>query len=109
MFKQNRLHPVSIIYVILKRLREFIFPFIGIIVLGGKPTEWGLYTILGASFLLLIILISGFLSWNFFTFYVMGNELRIEYGVFIKRNATYPLNEFKVSILQREFFIVHLV
>ncbi|MEZ7790481.1 PH domain-containing protein [Niallia circulans] len=111
MFKQNRLHPVSIIYVILKRLREFIFPFIGIIVLGGKPTDWSLYTILGASLLLLIILISGFLSWYFFTFYVVGNELRMEYGVFIKKKRYIPFEriqsiDFTEGIFHRPFSLV---
>ncbi len=111
MFRQSRLHPVSIIYDILKRLREFIFPFIGIIVLGGKPSEWGLYTILGASVLLLVILISGFLSWNYFTFYVVDKELRIEYGVFVKKKRYIPFEriqsiDFTEGIFHRPFGLV---
>lgn len=104
MFEKRRLHPISIVYVILKRLKEVVFPFIGLILLGGKPTEWGLYTILGASLFLVIILISGFLHWNYFTFYVVGKELRIEYGVFVKKKRYIPFERIQSLDLTEGIF-----
>lgn len=111
MFEKRRLHPISVLYIILKRLKELIFPFIGIIVLGGKPSDWGLYTILGAILLLVVILISGFLHWNYFTYYVVGNELRIEYGVFVKKKRYIPFEriqsiDFTEGIFHRPFRLV---
>lgn len=104
MFEKRRLHPISVVYVILKRLKEIIFPFIGLILLGGKPTDWGLYTILGVSLLLVIILISGFLHWNYFTFYVVEKELRIEYGVFVKKKRYIPFERIQSLDLTEGIF-----
>ncbi|WP_400245174.1 PH domain-containing protein [Niallia sp. JL1B1071] len=111
MFEKRRLHPISIVYVILKRLKEFIFPFIGIIVLGGKPSEWGLYTILGAALLLVAILISSFLHWHYFTYYVDGKELRVENGVLVKKKRYIPFEriqsiDFTEGIFHRPFSLV---
>src|SRR5690625_346680 len=82
--KPHRLHPVSIIVDYTKIIKETIFGFgIGLII---TLKESLFYFILFAVLFLLVLLIYSVLSWLRFTYYVEGDELRIEQGVFIRRS-----------------------
>lgn len=81
--KPHRLHPVSIIVDYTKIIKETIFGFgIGLII---TLKESFFYFILFAVLFLLVLLIYSVLSWLRFTYYVKGDELRIEQGVFIRK------------------------
>ncbi|WP_461176838.1 PH domain-containing protein [Virgibacillus ainsalahensis] len=83
MSKQQRLHPAAILFNFVKSIREAIF----LIVLGFITfrDESLFYFILIGSVFLIILITSSALSWYRFTYRVENDELRIEYGVFIRR------------------------
>src|SRR5690625_1954791 len=79
----RRLHPVSIIGGITKIIKETIFGFgIGLIF---TLKESVVYFLVFATLFLLFIMLFSFLSWLRFTYYVAGDELRIEQGIFISK------------------------
>ena len=111
MYDKSRLHPISIFYGIIRRLKELIFPFIGIILVGGSPSEWELLTIIIVSVILLALVIGGGLSWYYFSYYVAERELRIEYGVFVKKKRYIPFEriqsmDYTEGLLHRPFRLV---
>lgn len=111
MYEKSRLHPISIFYNVLKSLKELIFPFIGIILVGGNPTQWEWFTYLIVSIILLALILGGFLSWYYFSYYVKDRELRIEHGVFVKKKRYIPFEriqsmDFTEGILHRPFRLV---
>ncbi len=91
MSEPARLHPVTIMLTFLKQLKESLIPFLVIFVLGLRDNGLGfplgiVLTVLFISSLLL----NSFLSWYRFTYRLEDGELRIEYGVFIRKKRYIP-------------------
>lgn len=113
-----KLHPISAVMNFVKGLKDLIFPFVIVFVANGfqgrseSDGGWTSYIpyIIGASFLVLI-LISGFIKWKRFVYWFEDNELRIEYGLFIKKKRYIPFERiqslnYTESILHRPLNLV---
>src|SRR5690625_1236802 len=83
MSNPRRLHPAAVFFNLVKSLREMIFLFIlGFITFREQGF---LYFIMAALFIILLMILFHALAWYRFTYRVEENELRIEYGIFIRR------------------------
>lgn len=113
-----KLHPISAVMNFVKGLKDLIFPFVIIFVANGFQgradndggwTSYIPYTI-GAVFLS-FILIGGIIKWKRFVYWFEDNELRIEYGLFIKKKRYIPFERiqslnYTESILHRPLKLV---
>ncbi|SFB38810.1 putative membrane protein [Lentibacillus halodurans] len=83
MFETKRLHPAAIIFNLIKTVREFLFAIIlGFITFRDESL---VYFVLIVAGLLVIFITGNVLTWYRYTYRVEDNELRIEYGVFIRK------------------------
>lgn len=111
MFEPRKMHPIAIFQLFLSQLKDIIFPFVALFFIGGKPSEWGPINFLISGVILIIFLTLGFLSWFYFSYYVVGRELRIENGIFVKKKRYIPFEriqslDFTEGILHRPFGLV---
>ncbi|MEH7384882.1 PH domain-containing protein [Bacillus sp. JJ1521] len=108
----RRMHPVAAFLSFLKQLKEMILPFIFLFFVGPGD-NFEKYYLLGASFFILLMLIFGILHWYRYTYRVENGELRIEYGVFIRKKRFIPIERIQTidvsaGIIQRIFGLVKL-
>jgi putative membrane protein len=104
MSEPKRLHPIVIVMTIGKRLKEFIFSFIALFFIwnnGGKLLLFGVTAIA-----IILIILTSIFSWLRYTYRMEHNELRIEYGVFVRKKRYIPLEriqslDISEGILQR--------
>lgn len=112
MSNYKRLHPITAISNFLNELKQLIAPIIIFLFIGRgghKESIWEYIPIFFMMLMILIVLISGIVKWRRFTYRLEEGELRIEYGLLVKKNAIYLSKEFKVWIYPKEFYIVHSV
>src|SRR5690606_15176417 len=69
------------------------------------------YAVLGITILILLIVLMSYLSWSRFTYYVEEEELRLEYGIFIRKKRFIAKNRIQSfdltqNILHRIFKLV---
>lgn len=94
-----KLHPISAFLNFIKGLKELILPFI--IIFGvnlfrdGSSSifdrGWqGLIPILIGGVVVIFMLISGLIKWHRFVYWFEEGELRIEYGLFVKKKRYIP-------------------
>ncbi|MCH8566660.1 MAG: PH domain-containing protein [Balneolales bacterium] len=108
----RRQHIVAAVSNFLRTLRDLLFPLILIFLVGGR--EDGLFSNpYFMIFFLVFLLISGFIQWAYYTYRVENGELRIEYGIFVKKRSYIPKHRIQVidissGILQRMFGLVSL-
>ncbi|MEH7381172.1 PH domain-containing protein [Bacillus sp. JJ1533] len=112
MFEPRRMHPVAGFLSFLKQLKELILPFIFIFFVGPGD-DLGKYYFLGASAVIFLMLVYGVLHWYRYTYRVENGELRIEYGVFIRKKRFIPIERIQTidvsaGIIQRIFGLVKL-
>ena len=64
---------------------------------GGGSGSWTSYIIyIIYAVLLIAMLVSGIIEWKRFRYWFEEEELRIEYGLFVKKKGISHLNESKV-------------
>lgn len=109
MSKPRRLHPATIVFNIVKGIKDSIF----LIILAFVTLfdDHLLYAILIVICLLLLITGTSILSWSRFTYLVVGDELRLEYGIFIRKKRFISKNRIQTidltqNILHRIFKLV---
>ncbi|WP_045519259.1 PH domain-containing protein [Neobacillus niacini] len=106
MSEPKRLHPIVIVLTIGKRIKDFIFTFIALFFIWNKG-DGGKLLLFGASAIAIIgIILVSILSWLRYTYRLEQNELRIEYGVFVRKKRYIPLEriqslDISEGILQR--------
>lgn len=83
MSEKQRLHPAAIFFTVIKAFKELIFS-IGIGFFALKDAGL-IYFIIGACVLILGTVIFSTLSWYRYTYRIEEEELRIEYGIFIRK------------------------
>lgn len=115
-----RLHPISAIINFIKGLKDLIFPFVLIFVSNGlkinlNPNNeefWGdLVPLAIGAFLLILNLIGGIVKWRRFVYWFEEGELRVEYGLFVKKKRYIPFERiqslnYKEGIFHRPFGLV---
>lgn len=116
----KRLHPITVLLNFVAQIKSFIIPLVIILVGNGlsftlNPKNEDFFStifMLGAIFLLVtIILIVSIVKWRKFVYWFEDGELRIEYGLFVKKKRYLPFERiqtlnYKESILHRPFKLV---
>jgi len=114
-----QLHPISAVVNFIKGLKDLIFPFIIIFVAnrfqGGSSSNdghWSSYIpyVIGVV-VLVLVLVSGIIKWKRFIYWFEDDELRIEYGLFVKKKRYIPFERiqsfnYTESVLHRPFKLV---
>ena len=108
MSEPKRLHPISAIISSLKQLKDLIIPFLVFVVFGGRN---GLFQLIASAGVIILVLVIGILTWLKFTYRLEDGELRIEYGVFVRKKRYIPFEriqslDLSEGILQRPFGLV---
>ncbi|MFK4998582.1 hypothetical protein ACI2OX_18550 [Bacillus sp. N9] len=117
MFNPKRLHPIIILLELLTVIRQVIIPIALYLIVfsmrDGKDqmiqiegavdwiTQYGPMIAIGV--VLIFTLGASIIKWVRYTYRVEDMELRIEYGLFIKRNGIFHLSGFKASIFPKGF------
>ncbi|WP_373895140.1 PH domain-containing protein [Virgibacillus sp. CBA3643] len=105
MSEPKRLHPAAIIFNFIKGLREFIFVLIfGFITFSGESF---IYFILITFALVLILVTHSIISWYRYTYRVEGDELRIEYGILIRKQRHISKN--RIQSIDLTSGIIHRI
>ncbi|MEC5424694.1 PH domain-containing protein [Virgibacillus sp. C22-A2] len=111
MSKQQRLHPAAILFNFVRVIKEALFAVVlGFITLRDGPL---FYFILIGSIIILLLVIFSILSWYRFTYRVEGDELRIEYGIFIRKKRYISKNRIQsidltAGVIHRVFKLVQV-
>ncbi|MFO1446519.1 PH domain-containing protein [Bacillus sp. Bva_UNVM-123] len=110
MSEPRRLHPITTVINCLKALKDLFFPFLIFVVFGSKN---GFFQLGMSAIIIIIVLISGILSWLRFTYRLEEGELRIEYGVFVRKKRYIPFEriqslDLSEGIFQRPFGLVRV-
>ncbi|PPA70552.1 PH domain-containing protein [Jeotgalibacillus proteolyticus] len=92
MSEEKRLHPISTVINFVKQLKEAVIPLVVLLFLNrrGQETFFDYLPLIGMGIFLLVILVSGILKWWRFTYRLEEGELRIEYGLFVKKKRYIP-------------------
>lgn len=110
-----KLHPVSAVISFVKGLKDLIFPIIVLFFVGGSgDSEGGFFSFLPyilTGLALLLYLVSGVIKWWKFVYWFEDGELRIEYGLFVKKKRYIPFEriqslDYTESIFHRPFGLV---
>ncbi|MGV3465667.1 MAG: PH domain-containing protein [Heyndrickxia sp.] len=115
MSERKRLHPITCISNVLKQLRSMIIPLIGIFAIGRNSDSDGDWiSLITTGVAIIIVSFSGIAKWLRFTYRIEDGELRIEYGLFVKKKRYIPLERiqslsFSEGILHRPFGLVKVV
>ncbi len=121
--KKYRLHPVSAIINFVKGLKELIIPFIIIFVANGFNLSFNLreegfwaniVPLLIFTLISIIYLFSGIIKWWTYVYWFEDNELRITYGLFVKKKRFIPFDRiqslnYKEGIFHRIFGLVQVI
>ncbi|SDN39013.1 putative membrane protein [Psychrobacillus sp. OK028] len=110
------LHPISAVINFIKVLKEMIVPLIVVIAVngfgGGGNEGWTSYIVyIIYAVLLIAMLVSGIIRWKRFRYWFEEEELRIEYGLFVKKKRYIPFERiqslnYTEGILHRPFGLV---
>jgi len=108
----KRLHPIAAMINMLRQLKELIVPILFFTVFGSRGNEIVFYYIAVGGGLVLVLL-TGVLSWYRFTYRVEDGELRIEHGLFVRKKRYIPFERIQSlditeGILQRAFGLVKM-
>lgn len=100
--ERYKLHPISAFLNFIKGLKELIFPFViifGVNIFrdGGISSMFnqgwqGLIPIMAGSVILIFLLAAGIIKWKRFVYWFEDGELRIEYGLFVKKKRYIPFD-----------------
>lgn len=111
MYEPQRLHPLSILDFLIRHVYSLLQALLPLFLLalaqvGSRPWIW-----LAIPLLLIIFIIYGVLYWLRYLFYLSEQELRLEYGVFIRKQRHIPFEriqsvQISAGILQRMFGLV---
>ncbi|AEH49764.1 PH domain-containing protein [Parageobacillus thermoglucosidasius] len=107
MSEKKRLHPISVIANILKQLKDAFLPLILVIIIGNKTVSsmWDITVPLAVVVYTIVI---GIVSWLRFTYWLEEGELRIEYGVFVRKKRYIPFERIQ-GISISEGFLQRMV
>lgn len=117
---KQKLHPISAIIYFVKALKDMIIPIAFIIIANGfnftldVRDENFFSQIIPLFFMLiglLLFLIHGIIKWTTFKYWFEDQELRVQYGLFVKKKRFIPFDRiqtlnYKEGIFHRPFGLV---
>lgn len=110
MFSAERQHPVAAVSKVLEIIKG---NFISLLLLLFVTSGESMVSLFGILTVLVLLLVSGVLSWLRFTYSVVDGELRIEQGILVRKNIylskeRIQVIDIKAGILQRMFGLVEV-
>lgn len=111
MSNSKRLYPISAVTNFFKQLKELIVPFVAFFVFGTRASEGDLWFFVGSIAVVLVVLGLGVLNWLRFSYRLEEGELRMEYGLLVRKKRYIPFDriqslDFSEGILHRPFGLV---
>lgn len=113
--ERYKLHPISAVISFVKGLKDLLFPIVIVLFLGGSGGEdSGFFRYIPYIFTglaLVLYLASGVIKWWKFVYWFEDGELRIEYGLFVKKKRYIPFEriqslDYTEGIFHRPFGLV---
>lgn len=109
MSEQKRLHPATVIFNLVTGIKDSFFLFVVAFVSLLNLNIF--YAILAVIVLIVLLVFASYISWKRFTYRVEGDELKLEYGVFIRKKRYISKNRIQSidltqNILHRIFKLV---
>lgn len=110
MFNAQRQHPVAAVTKVLEIIKG---NFISLLLLLFVTSGESMVSLFGILSVMVVLLVSGVLSWLRFTYSVVDGELRIEQGIFVRKNIylskeRIQVIDIKAGLLQRLFGLVEV-
>ena len=121
--EKHKLHPVTAIINFVKALKDLLFPIIIIVVANGFNINFDYHDekffsemipLLILSVVVIVTLFNGLIKWWTFTYWFEDSELRVEYGLFVKKKRYIPFDRiqslnYKEGIFHRLFGLVQVM
>lgn len=106
MSEPKRLHPITIFYEIMSALKELIIPFILFVIIGnsGDDSFWNKVPLFIFILLIVTMIVSGFIKWLRFTYWLEDQELRITQGLFVRKKRYIPFERIQSLDLSEGIF-----
>lgn len=106
MSEPKRLHPITIFYEIMRALKELIIPFIVFVIIGnsGDDSFWNKVPLFIFILLIVAMVVSGFIKWLRFTYWLEDQELRITQGLFVRKKRYIPFERIQSLDLSEGIF-----
>lgn len=113
--KRYQLHWITAVLSVLKTLKDMIVPIILLVFVNGVNDTGKWYfdylTFIIFGFLLIVFFTTGIIKWRRYVYWFEDNELRIEYGLFVKKKRYIPFDriqslDYTEGILHRPFNLV---
>ncbi|WP_174615744.1 PH domain-containing protein [Virgibacillus ihumii] len=105
MSEAKRLHPAAVFFNFIRIVKEAAFAIIlGFITFKDNAL---MYFILASSVILIVMIIFSILSWYRYTYRVEDDELRIEYGIFIRKKRYISKN--RIQSIDLTSSVVHRI
>ncbi|MEN6461661.1 MAG: PH domain-containing protein [Syntrophomonas sp.] len=106
MYKPQRLHPLAILEFILRNIYSLGKALLPLLIIAIAQQEIQRWLFLGIPISLALFVAYGFLYWLRYVFYISGQELRVEYGVLVRKKRYIPFQriqtvQMSAGVLQR--------
>ena len=111
-----KLHWITVLVETIKALKEAILPIVVVLIGGGRGEATGNWYLDNWSWIfggivVVYLVSSGFIKWRRFSYWFEDGELRIEYGLFVKKKRYIPLERiqslnYTEGIFHRPFGLV---
>jgi putative membrane protein len=119
---KKKLHPITAIINVVKALKDLLLPIVIILVANGFNINFdykdeNFFSEMVPLLILVIIvggtMVSGLIKWATFTYWFEQNELRVEYGLFVKKKRYIPFERiqnlnYKEGVFHRIFKLVQV-
>lgn len=111
MSEPKRLHPIAAVLSGLKQLKDLIVPYLVFVVFGSRGIGLDFLAWIGTLLLIVFLIVSGVIRWLRYTYRLEDGELRIEYGVIVRKKRYIPFEriqslDFSENILHQIFGLV---
>lgn len=113
MFERSRLHPAYILISFLRTLREMLIPLLFLTITAFRGDSFSWWNLAGFGLIIFFTLVSSLLRWVRFYYYVSNREVRIEYGLFVRKRRFIPYERIQSinltqGVIHRLFGLVKL-
>ncbi len=113
MYEPQRVHPLAILEFTVRKIYSLGQALLPLLVLAIAEANIRKGLLLAAPILLALFFVYGIFYWLRYVFYISGQELRLEYGVFLRKKRYIPFNriqtvQISAGVLQRVFGLVKI-
>lgn len=113
MSNRNRLHPAFIVMNVLSSLREMFVPLLFLVITALRSGSFEWWNLIGICAILFFTVVSSLFRWFRFYYVVADREIRIEYGLFVRKQRFIPFERIQSihvtqGVIHRLFGLVKL-